>query len=104
VDKFLRLLEVEGVDTKQDSGRRGRKRPHYQIVEGSVEDKEVATRISADEVAIRVFSLWAGRVQRGLMDLHEGEVGAWDERFLGLRRDVLARRDEWRSGVERVKG
>ena len=110
VDSFMVMLETEGVN---DSGKHDICMD--KAVDESVQSQDFAFKgngqklgkgrrmIQVEDVAVGVFSLWAGRVQRGLMELRDGEAGVWDERFSERRESVLARRDEWLRGKSKVE-
>ena len=53
--------------------------------------------IGVEEVAKRVFSLWAGQVQRGEVPLGGAIAGAWDERYVKNREVVLADQKAWKE-------
>lgn len=75
VDKFLEHLAQHGLD-----------------------DKPVASeKIDAEEVAKRVFSLWAGRVQRGETEIKDAVVGQWEEDLIEHREEALRRQRAWKK-------
>ena len=82
------LLLEEGVSqgSQEENSKDGEQR--------SGEPKEAKREIAEEDVVKRVFSLWVGMVQRGEAELREGVAGAWDEKLVGRREQVLGRQRE----------